>query len=1228
MANVPIKKGWLTNGVGEVSSPNTFIDQIYNNDGTLATFVKESDLSAIKTPLLFGEVSLQGELLNIAYCSIDRVFNDFCEGLLITNTALSIDSNKIKINLLGTDNLEDAVTANYFGSHISEYYMLAGIYHISIMPIGSKLMIDIFDIDSATVNGHTVDSDVPENAKFTDTITEVVNTLTSTDTNKALSANQGKVLDEKIKESKVDVVDNLTTKDATKALSANAGNKLNTNMTRKSMTLAPFYTTTSLPVNADLNDVKYMKVGTYYCSSNATAASIQNGPVGNVHAFIMHVFSPISPDIDNETTTKYVYRVRKILNYDGDEWIQDLRFDDIIGTPVIKPWRRNDGTDRVALVSSSEQVVKSTINDTPIYVQSAKADTYIGYRNNSGESKGFIGVSNDKRPIFYGNGKRSYISLEENLEATKETDINSNVTDSSDSPIAGLYLKGKSEQYISPNLLKSILDTQTVSGVTCTKNPDGTYTLNGTATATVSFVLYSSVKLPFSSRVKYVGGPKNGTGSTYNLSSWYNTGTKNVFNVDYGNGVVIEPITDKPADKNFTMVINVFSGYTCNNLVFKPMLTTDLTATYDDYEPYTGTPAPDNEVPIKNASGVVETSTINLLPQPLTKEERNGSIDFRLNDDGSIYMKGTASSNVSGAMNVPITLKKGTYTFSGAPNGSASTYFIQIVDNPVTKELYQITTPRTITFDKDTDIIARPRVLNGATVDVTIYPMIIEGTTASEYVEYKRNTITLEGNVWDEQWELGAYDVTNGNKTVNTQNIRSANPIPIVPNAKYTFIKPSNTLVRIVFYNANKGFLSYIVDATLGRYEFTSPNNAYFMVFYYGGTSYNNDTAIIKGSVNNYISYADSMHINLRSVGDISDELFVRPDGTAEHTGRIYSIKIKNLSWGYDATYLRFFANGITLHRPVRSLKMLCPIYECITDERAFSIDFDNAFYCGGNDGNILLHDHRFNNVQDFIDTVGDYEIYYPLPNPIITELTPEQVNYILSLKTFEGYTKFESELDGTVTYVANTKTGDAIGDIREKEQKDFEYLNNSTLKVDENGKMTAPIKWADNGVLPVSTSSDYFLVIDPFANGGTTRWINRNNAAVAKLITNNEAGYTTDNYGNFQHRRKSNSDSLILYSNDGNVYSQYYWEYGDFKFPGHTIRKIVQANAPAGSTSITLSDSRITTDSVITPYIKVSGSTAPLKYKTIEVKTGAVTLTFDAQSAQITVGITIDEFY
>ena len=52
--------------------------------------------------------------------------------------------------------------------------------------------------NSATVNGHTVNSDVPANAKFTDTWRDVVDNLSSTRTDASLSANQGRILGAKL----------------------------------------------------------------------------------------------------------------------------------------------------------------------------------------------------------------------------------------------------------------------------------------------------------------------------------------------------------------------------------------------------------------------------------------------------------------------------------------------------------------------------------------------------------------------------------------------------------------------------------------------------------------------------------------------------------------------------------------------------------------------------------------------------------------------------------------------------------------------------------------------------------------------------------------------------------------------------------------------------------------------------------------------------------------------
>lgn len=78
---------------------------------------------------------------------------------------------------------------------------------------------------------------------------------------------------------------------------------------------------TSIPANANLNTVEYLKVGKYYCSQTVDAKTITNCPTTS--AFSMEVFNPLSPVVDNETTDPYIYRIRILTVYNtGVQYIQ------------------------------------------------------------------------------------------------------------------------------------------------------------------------------------------------------------------------------------------------------------------------------------------------------------------------------------------------------------------------------------------------------------------------------------------------------------------------------------------------------------------------------------------------------------------------------------------------------------------------------------------------------------------------------------------------------------------------------------------------------------------------------------------------------------------------------------------------------------------------------------------------------------------------------------------
>lgn len=153
------------------------------------------------------------------------------------------------------------------------------------------------------------------------------------------------------------------------------------------------------------------------------------------------------------------------------------------------------------------------------------------------------------------------------------------LADSDNGKIQDMMLYGRSEQkrYSGKNLLNATLQTTTQNGVTCTANGDGTYTINGTATSDTLFHIGYFI-FEKDTKYKIVGCPQGGSLNTlYRLDGSLNA------NSDTGNGIVYSG----DGNKRNTRIV-VFNGATVNNLLFKPMITTDLTATYDDFEPYTG----------------------------------------------------------------------------------------------------------------------------------------------------------------------------------------------------------------------------------------------------------------------------------------------------------------------------------------------------------------------------------------------------------------------------------------------------------------------------------------------------------------------------------------------------------------------------------------------------------------------------------------------------------------
>ena len=121
------------------------------------------------------------------------------------------------------------------------------------------------------------------------------------------------------------------------------------------------------------------------------------------------------------------------------------------------------------------------------------------------------------------------------------------------------------------NLLNPTLGTTTQNGVTCTNNGDGTYTLNGTASSDTYFNLGNVNVIP---------------GNKYRLCCTKSDTVIKAYMEQGLSGYEYNTLTATSSRANATLSIK--QGVTISNVCIKPMLTTDLSATYDDFVPYGG----------------------------------------------------------------------------------------------------------------------------------------------------------------------------------------------------------------------------------------------------------------------------------------------------------------------------------------------------------------------------------------------------------------------------------------------------------------------------------------------------------------------------------------------------------------------------------------------------------------------------------------------------------------
>ena len=140
--------------------------------------------------------------------------------------------------------------------------------------------------------------------------------------------------------------------------------------------------------------------------------------------------------------------------------------------------------------------------------------------------------------------------------------------------------------YQRKNLLKNTASSQLINGVTFTMNEDGGVTTNGTATASINFVLYEWTDFPqeLSGRdLRLTGCPQGDSVSGYRIAMHRKLNTDAPYTgigADVGNGVIVNT-----SAKYCRVLIGIGANTDVDGLTFYPMLRY-AEITDDSYEPY------------------------------------------------------------------------------------------------------------------------------------------------------------------------------------------------------------------------------------------------------------------------------------------------------------------------------------------------------------------------------------------------------------------------------------------------------------------------------------------------------------------------------------------------------------------------------------------------------------------------------------------------------------------
>lgn len=303
-------------------------------------------------------------------------------------------------------------------------------------------------------------------------------------------------------------------------------------------------------------------------------------------------------------------------------------------------------------------------------------------------------------------------------------------------------------------------------------------------------------------------------------------------------------------------------------------------------------------------------------------------------------------------------------------------------------------------------------------------------------------------NLFDGVLEAGGIDSTTGTNTTNTTYVRTANYIPVKPNITYTITREETTKnIRTRFYDKDKNYISYGFSATTSPMTFTTKDNYAYLRLDLIGTNVNEKVQVELGAATGYEEYKPVQSFTveapngLKGIPVTSGGNYIDSNGKQWFTDeidlnkgvyiqRIGSINItgnENYSWIVSScdTSRGCSADEKILQRTFKEIKkqgslsnrLICTHYKASGSDTWYGLD--NAVYITNQ--NIAFHHFGITTSDAFNEWLksNPITIYFELPEPIETPITPEEIE---AYTHYPATTVLTDKAGLEVSYKADTK--------------------------------------------------------------------------------------------------------------------------------------------------------------------------------------------------------------